>query len=179
MSDEKNLPSLKNLEFISYLDEKGEIPELYQGKIGVYAIFNQDKILQLVGYSRDIFLSLKQHLVRQPLECYWLKIETIDRPSRTILESIKQQWIKENGEIPLGNAEGEDQWLKAIDVKPLMTEEEKATYQKIEEIAQIKLLKKVARQRETEIIDILDKRGVKMEIRFNPKLKEQGLLDLK
>jgi len=179
MTDNQNLPSLTNLEFISYLDEKGEIPELYQGKIGVYAIFNQAKILQLVGYSRDIYLSLKQHLVRQPLECYWLKIETIDRPSRTILESIKQAWIKENGAIPLGNREGEDQWLKAIDVKFLMTEAEKATYQKEEEIAQIKLLKKVARRRETEILDLLDKRGVKMEIRFNPKLKEQGLLDLK
>jgi hypothetical protein len=179
MTDNQNLPSLDNLEFINYLDEKGEIPEVYQGKIGVYAIFNQDKILQMVGYSRDIYLSLKQHLVRQPLECYWFKIEMIERPSRTILDNIKQKWIEENGSIPIGNSSQEDLWNKAIDVKPFMTQEEKETYQKEEEIAQIKLLKKVARRIETEVMNNLEERGIKMEIRFNPKLKEQGLLDLK
>lgn len=179
MSEPQNLPSLHNLEFISYLDAQGQIDEIYQGKIGVYAIFNQEQILQMVGYSRDIYLSLKQHLVRKPLECYWLKLNTIARPSRTILEEIKQQWIEENGQIPVGNGEDEDQWHKPIEVKPLMSDQEKEIYQKEDEQTQIKLLKKVARRIETEIQAQLEKRGVTMELRFNPKLKEQGLLDLK
>jgi hypothetical protein len=37
----------------------------------------------------------------------------------------------------------------------------------------------VARRLENEIQSQLKARGVTMEIRFNPKLKEQGLLDLK
>lgn len=179
MTDSQNYPSLASLDFMPYLDDKGEISPLSEGKIGVYGIFNEAKILQMVGYSRDIYLSLKQHLVRQPLSCYWLKMQTIQRPSRTILEEVKQAWIKENGSIPLGNGEQEDLWHKPIDIKPLMSEQEQAQYQKLDDLAQIKLLKKVARKFEAEIESQLLKRGVKMEIRFNPKLKEQGLLDLK
>jgi hypothetical protein len=37
----------------------------------------------------------------------------------------------------------------------------------------------VARRVEAEILVMLESRGIKTEIRFNPKLKEQGLLDLK
>ena len=57
MTTEKNIPSLKNLEYIPYIDENGELPEQYQGKIGVYGIFDQEKLLQFVGYSRNVFLS--------------------------------------------------------------------------------------------------------------------------
>jgi hypothetical protein len=41
------------------------------------------------------------------------------------------------------------------------------------------VLKQVARRAEAEILDVLKARGVQVEIRFNPKLKEAGLLDLK
>ena len=85
MSLETEIPVLENLEFLPYLDDQGLLDENLSGKIGIYAIFNQDKNLQFVGYSRDIYLSLKQHLVRQPQKCYWLKMQTIDRPSRSIL----------------------------------------------------------------------------------------------
>ena len=171
------IPALSSLEYLSYLDEDGCIPEELQGKIGVYAIFNSDKTLQYVGYSRDIYLSLKQHLVRQPQKCYWLKVQAIARPSRTVLESIRQAWLEENGEISLGKSERE--WTEPIDAKLAMTEAEKVDYQKSGELAQIKLLKKVARRVETDLSQQLESRGVQMELRFNPKLKEQGLLDLK
>jgi hypothetical protein len=44
---------------------------------------------------------------------------------------------------------------------------------------QIKLLKQVSRRVEAQILEALKSRGVQTEIRFNPKLKENGLLDLK
>jgi hypothetical protein len=40
-------------------------------------------------------------------------------------------------------------------------------------------LKNVARRVENEILSLLKARGVTEEIRFNPKLKTSGLLDLK
>jgi hypothetical protein len=175
----REIPSIASLEYFPYLDEIGCIPEKCQGKIGAYAIFNADKILQFVGYSRDIYLSLKQHLIRQPKKCYWVKIQTITQPSRTILEEIRQKWLEENGALPLGNSLEEAAWTEPIDVKLLMNESEKDTYQKSSELEQIKLLKKICRQLEAQIQEELTTRGVTMEIRFNPKLKEQGLLDLK
>ncbi len=179
MVSQAEIPSLNSLEYYLYIDDKGCIPEEFQGKIGVYAIFDQGKKLQFVGYSRDIYLSLKQHLVRCPKQCHWLKVETISRPSRTILEGIKQAWIEDNQSVPVGNSSEEEKWNKPFDVKPLMTEEEKQKYDRLEEFAQTKLLKKIARRFEADILKEVEARGAKMELRFNPKLKEQGLLDLK
>ena len=171
--------SLASLEYLAYLDDTGCIQEDLQKKIGVYAIFNQEKELQFVGYSRDIYLSLQQHLVRQPQNCYWLKLQTIVRPNRTILEETRQAWITEHGEVPTGNAASETSWTQPIDVKPIMTEEEKAQYLAGGELEQSKTLKKAARRIETTIKQQLRDRGVTMDFRFNPKLKEKGLLDLK
>jgi hypothetical protein len=44
---------------------------------------------------------------------------------------------------------------------------------------QSKILKNAARRVESQILSELESRGVQMQIRFNPKLKEKGLLDLK
>jgi hypothetical protein len=173
------IPAITSFEYLPYLEQNGSISEEYKGKIGVYAIFALDKKLQFIGYSRDIYLSLKQHLVRQPQQCYWLKATTITRPSRTILEEIRQQWLTEIGEIPPGNSEEEALWTQPIDAKIAMTEEEKSSYQQLEELAKIKFLKQVARRVESELEERLKVRGSTMEMRFNPKLKEQGLLDLK
>jgi hypothetical protein len=179
MSTQTETPSLASLEFQPYLTTDGYIKEDVAGKIGVYAIFAQDRSLVYVGYSRDIYLSLKQHLIRQPQYCHWLKFQTIARPSRTVLASIASAWIAENGKIPPGNDTEQQLWTEPIDANPAMTEEEKAQYQQSEELKQIKIRKQVARRVEAQILKQLRDRGVQMEIRFNPKLKEKGLLDLK
>jgi hypothetical protein len=177
----EEIQNLASLELFPYIDSEGKLPEFVQGKIGVYGIFDNEKVLQFVGYSRDIYLSLKQHLVRQPLQCYWLKVQTIDRPNRTILESIRESWIAENGSLPTGNDTDAALWNDPIDTKNVMTAAEVASYDGIvaDEIAKDKLLKNVARRVENEILSQLKARGVTEEIRFNPKLKTSGLLDLK
>ena len=179
MTTDTNISPLASLEYISYIDNNGQLPEQFQGKVGVYAIFDQEKVLQFVGYSRDVDLSLKQHLVRQPQKCYWLKVQTIERPSRTILESIRDAWTEENGFIPTGNESEEAQWTQPIDAKVAMTTDEQSSYKSSDELTQSKLLKTVARRVESQVLTQLESRGVQMQIRFNPKLKEKGLLDLK
>ncbi len=177
----EDIQPLASLEYIPYIDSEGKLPEFVQGKIGVYAIFDNQKVLQFVGYSRDTYLSLKQHLVRQTEHCYWLKVQTIEKPSRTILESIRSSWIAENGLQPQGNGADATKWNDPIDTKTVMTAQEITNYEGIfaDEIAKDKLLKNVARRVENEIFSLLKARGVTEEIRFNPKLKTSGLLDLK
>lgn len=179
MLETNELPSLNGLEFLPYIDENGELPVNLQNKIGVYAIFDRDRQLQFIGYSRDIFLSLKQHLVRRLAACYWLKVTTIDRPNRTLLDRIQAAWIAENGRVPVGNDLDSALWLEPIETGEAMTEAETASFADLDGVAQIKLLKQVARRVEATILTQLDERGVRTEIRFNPKLKERGLLDLK
>ncbi len=170
--------TLTDLEYISYLNENGLLPTESQGKIGVYAIFDKDKVLQFIGYSRDIYLSLKQHLVRQPNLCYWVKYFTIERPNRSILEDTKNAWIAENGTMPLGNQDAKI-WNDPIDTKPMMTLEEKEKFSSLDDLSQMKFLKNMARKIEEKMLTELKLRGVNEEIRFNPKLKDSGLLDLK
>lgn len=174
-----SIAPLATLELIPFLNSEGELDSQFEGKVGVYAIFDAEKTLQYVGYSRDVSLSLKQHLVRRPQQCYWLKVQTIDRPSRTILEEIRTAWIAENGAVPIGNAAEEASWTQAIDAKVQLTSEERSAFAAGDELIKMKLLKQVARRVEADVLTQLEARGVKMQIRFNPKLKENGLLDLK
>jgi hypothetical protein len=179
MSPTTDIPSLDSLEFLPYIDTAGELPTQLQNQIGIYAILDREKTLQFVGYSRDIYLSLKQHLVRRPEYCHWVKATTIERPNRTFLEDVKAAWIAENGSTPTGNGDDSSIWLDPIDTHYAMTEAESNNFADLDGVAQIKLLKQVARRVEETILTTLKDRGVRAEIRFNPKLKEQGLLDLK
>lgn len=181
MTSQTEIPTLADLEFLPYINNSGQLPEELQGKVGVYAIFDQDKTLQFIGLSRDVFVSLKQHLVRRPLQCYWVKAKTIDRPNRSILEEIRNTWIQENGSIPKGNNSDEVKWTQAIQIRELMNDEERSHYENPinDELTKTKILKNIARRIESEILAQLKERGVQTEIRFNPKLKEEGLLDLK
>lgn len=179
MASSPDASTLASLELIPYVNDRGFLPDQFQGKVGVYAIFAQDKTLQYIGYSRDVYLSLRQHLVRQPERCYWVKVQTIDRPSRTALEEIRVAWMSESGMI--ATVAGSDQaWTQPIDVKAVLTEAEQSHYDgSIDEFSQAKVLKQAARRLEAEILQRLKERGVEEDLRFNPKLKESGLLDLK
>lgn len=107
-----------------------------------------------------------------------MKLKTIDRPSRSALESIRDAWFAENGTIPPGNDAERARWNDPIDAKPAMTEDEKARHDRSEAAERAKLLKTVARRVEADIQQALEARGAREKFRFNPKLKEQGLLDL-
>ncbi|NEP16568.1 MAG: GIY-YIG nuclease family protein [Leptolyngbya sp. SIO4C1] len=179
MTVETSVPTLASLEAIPYLTEAGQIPEAFEGKVGIYAIYDRQQQLQYVGFSRDVAVGLKQHLVRRPNACYWVKMQAVERPSRTLLEGIRNAWIAENGTVPPGNAADQDAWEKPIDAKQQMTDDERAAIAKADGVQEIKLLKNVARRVQAEVLEALKARGAEMDLRFNPKLKESGLLDLK
>jgi hypothetical protein len=170
------MPELADLPYLPYIDDQGEIPNLPARQVGALAIFDAEQNLQFVGYSRDILISLKQYLVRQPQACQWVKIHIIDKPNRTILEEIVAHWTA--AQQPPGNGAAAKDWQESIDCRSAMTAEEAAKFPEIEEIAQSKLLKQVARRVEATIMEQLQARGLQTEIRFNPKTKERGLLDI-
>jgi hypothetical protein len=172
-------PSLFDLSYHPYLNEQGYVTDEFSGKVGVYAIFDRQQTLQYIGYSRDVSFSLQQHLVRQPDQCYWFKVQTIDRPSRTLLEDMRTAWMAENGGTPPGNADAEAFWSQAIDAKAQMTPDEQSAYDASDEANRSKLLKKIARRVEADVVAALEARGAKMPLRFDPKAKEEGLLLLK
>jgi hypothetical protein len=174
-------PSLADFDYYPYIDADGQLPHQFEGQIGIYAVFNEAKAVTYIGYSRDVSLSLRQHLVRQPQHCFWVKVHTVSKPDRTLLESVKAFWIEGNGSIPPGNGPLKTQWEQPIDVKSQMLPEESAQYidPQLDEPKHQSVLKNAARRIEAEILATLSQRGVTEQLRFNPKLKENGLLDLK
>jgi hypothetical protein len=181
MQAQSECPSLTELADLPYIDAEGQLPSQFEGQIGVYAIYSSDKILAYIGYSRDVSLSLKQHIVRQPQQCFWVKVTTVERPNRTLLETIKTAWIDENGTMPMGNGEAVALWEQPIDVKSQMLPEELAQYTdpQLDDQQHQRILKQAARRIEQHILALLAERGVQEALRFNPKLKDSGLLDLK
>ncbi|KAH9287970.1 hypothetical protein KI387_032087, partial [Taxus chinensis] len=133
MQGPTNACSLKDLEFVPYLDDGGLIVDksASDAKASVYAIFDQNRTLQYVGISRQVYLSMKLHFARVPSKCYFVKIQHLNKPNRALLECIKEKWIEENGLLPSGNDNGPQQkvWENPLDCKPLMTEEEKQNLQ--------------------------------------------------
>lgn len=174
-----DLPSLADLNLFAYIDSRGAIASNFSEKIGIYAIYDATETLCYVGYSRNFKKSLKQHLVRCPDQCHWLKIHTCDRPNRTLLEEIKAAWIEENGDTPSGNSVDAALWTEPIDIKPKLTTDQIAELANLDDLAKNKTLKNYARQTEAEIKEKLEARGLTVELRFQPQLKKQGLLDLK
>ena len=172
-------PTLADLDFLPYIDQNGAIASDFDPKIGIYAIYDETKTLCYIGYSRNFKKSLEQHLIRRYDQCHWFKLHTCDRPNRTLLEEIRTAWLAENGTIPVGNDTAEALWTQPIDIKPGLTPEEKAEIAAAEDITKSKLLKDHARRVEAQIQEVLEARGLKTKIRFQPKIKDQGLLDLK
>jgi len=169
----EELPDLAGLPWCPYLNEEGQIDVALEGKAGVYGIFDREQNLVYVGISRDIALALQQHLVRVPDRCYWYKVWTIDRLDRDFLLTIQKAW---QGDRSFDR----ERWEKPIDCREWMTAEEKARLEGAQDEKEInRLLKDVARRVEEEIKQTLAERGVKFAIRFDPKRKEEGLLDLK
>ena len=134
-----------------------------------------------LGFSRNVLLSLKQSLVRNPEACHWVKVTTIDRPSKSQLQEILTQWQQESGGSPYSEANPEKRWTESINLHEHMDEDEKVTYASADltDRAKVKLLKQISRKLEAKILTQLEQRGYQDELRFNPKLKESGILDVK
>lgn len=173
-----SIPTLASLEMQPYLVD-GALPSELDGKVGIYAIFDQDQTLQYVGFSRNVNVGLVQHLVRRPEQCHWFKVYTVERPSRTLLDDIRNTWLAEYGDIPSGNSDTQVAWEKPIDAKTFMTEAERTEIANADPTEINKLLKQLARRVEVDVKAKVEARGAQIPIKFNPKLKEQGILALK
>eukprot|EP00899_Mesostigma_viride_P009678 jgi/Mesvir1/18711/Mv12422-RA.1 len=174
---------LADLPFLPYVSE-GKIADLTQPgvKASVYAIADKNKVVQYIGVTRGIYSSMRLHMARKPALCYYVKVQQITKPSRTQLEDIRNAWIKELGGAPPGNDNGpvQNTWENPVDVKPMMTPEEVEAMKAAAPGPElVKVLKNAARRVEAMMEADYQALGLTETMRFDPKLKEKGLLDLK
>ncbi|MCY7321445.1 MAG: GIY-YIG nuclease family protein [Phormidesmis sp. CAN_BIN36] len=82
---------------------------------GVYAVFDRDRQLQYVGYSRNVPLSLSGHVTQVGEHtCAFLRLKTFKFPKREEMEQLRDAWITENGKVPSGNGDESDRWASTI-----------------------------------------------------------------
>lgn len=184
-SAEDKPSALSDLLPIPYIDGEGRLSDAGVGpgvKASVYAVLDAEGAVQYIGVSRNVMQSLWLQLGRMPSQTYAFKVHHITKPNRSLLEATRQAWIKELGAAPPGNDGDSLQalWEGPLDVKPLMTE---ADHQLIEAAREKNrpeenAMKKVAKRFENAKIEMLTSRGVTESLRFDPKLKGKGLLDL-
>jgi len=173
------LPDLAQLPLQPFLTAAGAVDASTEKRIGVYAIFDQGQSLQYVGYSRNIAVSLLQHLVRQPDHCHWFAVYYLDRPDRQLLTQIQDHWLGSQPALPPGNDQQQSVWCESLNVMDHLTPEEATAIAHCDASEKPQLLKTIARRLEGEQLAKLKARGVTQPIRFDPKLKEKGRLDVK
>jgi len=176
-------PALANLKLFEYIDESGIIPypEEELGKVGVYAVYDQDENLVYLGKSRDVGNSLRMHLARMPDHCYFFKVYNFARPSRTLFDDMINAWTEELGSSPPGNADPDlkRRWENAIDIRDYeFTDEEAKELEAVNPGSEAKIYKKICRRLQKDVEAKLAARKLTERMSFDPKLKDKGLLDV-
>ncbi|OSX72255.1 hypothetical protein BU14_0453s0017 [Porphyra umbilicalis] len=126
------------------------------------------------------------HLGRRPSACHAYRLLALPRPSRTAFDDILGAWAGELGGPPPGNDGGDEQarWEKPVDVRwagsgvVLSAAELEALDECALDAETAKVLKRVCRRVQGEVEAVLAARGVKEPMRWAPKLKDKGLLDV-
>lgn len=179
-SDE--LPVLADLPKVAFVAESGllGVPEVGKGvRASVYAIFAPDGALQYVGVSRQSQTSLRAHFARRPELCGSFAIFDVMKPDRSLLENVKKAWIAEAG-MPPGLDGGKEQklWDDAIDVKGMMTAEEKGEIGSMMAEKADAFLREVVLRCEVAQVEVFESLGCNENLLFDAKMKLKGQLEL-
>lgn len=82
---------------------------------GVYAVLDRDRQTQYIGYSRNVTLSLKSHLAQMGAQtCAFVKVQPFKFPKREDMEQLRDAWIAELPQTPLGNADTSGIWAGTV-----------------------------------------------------------------
>jgi hypothetical protein len=188
-SPESSVQPLAARELVPIIAPDGTLAIANEGgrRVAVFAVFGDDRALNYVGISRDVATSMRMCLARRPLDCMFFAVEYVARPSRTLLDSIRNQWLSEweaaTGAAVPGCDGGVQQhlWENAIDVRGphvQLSEAERSAIADAEPKDLPKILKQTCRRFQGEIEQTLRGRGLTEPLKFASKLKNQGLLDI-
>lgn len=99
---------------------------------GVYAVLDVSKQHQYVGYSRNVFTSLKGHLAEHGSEiCAYVRVQPFKFPKREEMEQLRDTWIAELATTPPGNTGAGGVWATTVGeiAKAAMSPAEQAAYE--------------------------------------------------
>jgi len=99
---------------------------------GVYAVLDATTQHQYIGYSRNVFTSLKGHLAEHGSDiCAYVRVQAFKFPKREEMEQLRDTWIAELVTIPPGNTGAGGVWATTVGeiAKAAMSPAEQAVYE--------------------------------------------------
>ena len=82
---------------------------------GVYAVIDSSHQTQYVGYSRNVSISLKGHLIEHGSDvCAYVRVRSFKFPKREEMEQLRDSWITASNSVPPGNAGSSDGWAATL-----------------------------------------------------------------
>jgi hypothetical protein len=99
---------------------------------GVYAVLDDTQQTQYVGYSRNVFTSLKGHLAEHGSDiCAYVRVQPFKFPKREEMEQLRDTWIAALTTMPPGNAGAGGVWATTVGeiAKAAMSPAEQAAYE--------------------------------------------------
>lgn len=157
---------LNQLPFWSFINKHGRIQPIKDPNTlaSVVAVFDRNRKIQYIGFSKDLRNSLRTLMGRRPELCYFYKVHNLNSFDQELMLSVRQQWISELGFIPPGNSNPTDKVLW----------EQPATADAISERGR----SAAAASKAKTLQQMMRDRGIKEEMIFDPVLLEQGKLNL-
>lgn len=177
-----DIPALATCDRTAFVGPDGlmQIREADAGaRASVYAIFAPNSTLQYIGVSRDAQKSLRVHFARRPQLCGSFATFHVRKPDRALLEAVRQAWLQECGSPP-GNSNREEQalWETPINVKQLMSAEEREAMASLSAAAAQSALREAVLRTEVAQVEAFEACGCQEQLLFDAKLKAKGQLDL-
>ncbi|KAK9803808.1 hypothetical protein WJX73_001553 [Symbiochloris irregularis] len=157
--------ALQGLELCNVLNVQGLIlPEVPDGtEATVFAIFDGNKKLQFVGFSKDLRNSLRTLMGRRPDRLHFYKAAHLQKLDQSAMVAMRAAWFEEVGGQPPGNklANERKMWQQPVEAGAISDRGrlQAAETQVQEQLNQIRL------------------RGCKEEFIPNPALLQQGQVD--
>lgn len=98
-------PALKSLDMNSVLSLQGYInPEVPPGTGAiVFAIYDQSKTLQYIGFSKELRASLLNVFSRRPDKCHFYRAVFLPELDQQVMVDIRSAWFDQNSGPPPGN----------------------------------------------------------------------------
>ena len=97
------------------LKKDGELDNWTPSVPGVYAVFDEEEVLQYIGLSRKISASIARHAETVVEKMHAAQVLEMPGAGKEDLQSVWKGWIEDHvaktGNIPAGNKRGEGQWL--------------------------------------------------------------------
>ncbi|MBD2387168.1 GIY-YIG nuclease family protein [Cylindrospermum sp. FACHB-282] len=81
---------------------------------GVYAVLDNNRRTQYIGYSRNVLLSLNGHVTQNgEQKCAFVRVQTFKFPKRQEMEDLRDAWIAELESTPPGNV-ADNMWASTV-----------------------------------------------------------------